>query len=445
METFDPEYLVTLDEIYHAGWVARKRWRIDLVDQAIRHFWPDGHPSRFVHVAGTNGKGSVAHYLEQGLRFAGATGSWTGPHVFDYAERFHVSGEPASHAEIAEIYRRQLLPYQRRLGLEHRGEALSFAELGILLSLHLFARHDVRWAMMEVGAGGRYTQLMALPMSACIVTNVGNDHPLSLGSELWQRALEKAGIARPEVPFFTAATGDARHFVVTAAAAEGAEVFALTDAEIEEVRAHLGPKTPSYEVVNLALAVRVIRHFHPEKAVAELLASMSRRLPARAWSPEPGVIADVAHNADKIAAFAAKLQAEHPGRRFRFLVGLTRQRDPVEVFAPLFEIAEHLTVTSASYAGRDPEEIAALIRKVFDPVTAVADPRQAYRQERQGLTPDGLLVLTGSAYMIDQALNPDPYVRHLNASFGWRYRHGESADPGDPTVRRSQSRKGGGI
>jgi dihydrofolate synthase / folylpolyglutamate synthase len=420
LETFDPAYLVTLDEIYHAGWVARKRWRIDLVEAAIRHFWPDGHPSRFVHVAGTNGKGSVAYYLEQGLRFAGATGSWTGPHVFDYAERFHVDGEPASHAEIVEIYRRCLLPYQRRLGGERRGEALSFAELGILLSLHLCARHDVRWAMMEVGAGGRYTQLMAIPMTACLVTNVGNDHPLSLGKELWQRALDKAGIARPGVPFFTAATGEARGFVVAAARAEGADVLVLTDEDREETRRHLPPATPDFQIANLALAVRVIRHFHPEKAVPELLATMTRRLPARAWSPEPGVIADVAHNADKVAAFAAKLRADHPGRRFRFLVGLTRQRDPIEVFGPLFAIAEHVTVTSASYAGRDPEEIAAAIRTVFDRVGAVADPREAYRRERERRTPDDVLVLTGSAYMIDQALNPDPYVRHLNASFGWR-------------------------
>ena len=66
---------------------------------------PYGHPARFVHIAGTNGKGSVAHYLEQGLRFAGSTGSWTGPHVFDYGERFHVEdAQPAvaiCHQQVA--------------------------------------------------------------------------------------------------------------------------------------------------------------------------------------------------------------------------------------------------------------------------------------------------------------------------------------------------------
>lgn len=192
-DLFDPAYLVTLDEIYHGTWTARKKRRIELLRRAIEHFWPGGHPARFVHVSGTNGKGSVAHYLEQGLRFAGATGSWTGPHLFDYAERFHLSGEQASRAEITGVYRRLVEPYQ---GTLPAGEPLGFPELGILVALHLFARRGVAWAMMESGVGGRYTPLMALPAAACIVTNVGGDHPLSLGRELWQRALEKAGIAQ---------------------------------------------------------------------------------------------------------------------------------------------------------------------------------------------------------------------------------------------------------
>ncbi len=419
---FDPRYLVTLDELYHAGWAAKKRHRIDLVRRAIRHFWPEGHPTRFVHVAGTNGKGSLCHYLEQGFAFAGATGSWTGPHVFDYAERFHVDAEQVSHGEIVDIYRRCLLPYQRQLGRDNRGEALSFAELSILLAMHLCVRHRAAWGMMEVGAGGRYTQLMAIPVQAAVVTNVGGDHPKTLGQELWQRALTKAGIARPEVPFFTAARGEALGYVVATAESEGAAVQVLDDREIEEVGGHLGREAPLFERTNLALAVKIIRHFYPEKEAPELLASMSRRLPGRFWTPEQGVIVDVAHNEEKVRAFAEQLRLAYPGERFRFLVGLTRQRDPVAVFRPLFELAEHITVTSASYAGRDPREIEALLKESFPAVSSEADPQEAYRRERERLAPGQLLVLTGSAYMIDQALNPDPYVRHTNASFGWRTR-----------------------
>ncbi len=429
-DVFDPAYLVTLDEIYHCHWTARKRRHIERLRTALEHFWPGGHPARFVHVSGTNGKGSVAHYLEQGLAHApeagqrNITGSWTGPHTFDYAERIHVGGEQASRAEIVDVYRKHLEPYQRSLG----SEPLGFPELGILLALHLFARHGVRWGMMESGVGGRYTPLMALPAAACIVTNVGQDHPVSLGEELWQRAMEKAGIARPGVPFFTAAAGDALPYVVKTAESEGAAVHVVGEAQIEAARSRLvgaGGAGRDPEVANLALALELVLHFYPDRDPGAVLSVMRARLPGRFFSPAPGVIADVAHNRDKIAHFARRLELEYPGRRFRFLIGLTRRRDPLETFRPLFELAEEIVVTSASYPGRDPHEIAEALRREFSPLSVVPNPRQAYRAEREKLGDGRLLVLTGSAYMIDQALNPDPYVRHTNASFGWRGRIGD--------------------
>ncbi len=423
-DAFDPSYLVTLDEIYHCYWTARKRRRMERLRAALEHFWPGGHPARFVHISGTNGKGSVAHYLEQGLAHAGAVGSWTGPHLFDYAERFHVNAEQPSRAEIVEVYRQHLEPYQHSLG----PEPLGFPELGILLALHLFARHGVRWGMMESGVGGRYTPLMALPAAACIVTNVGEDHPVTLGDELWQRALEKAGIARPGVPFFTAAIGDALGYVVKTAESEGTTVHVVGEEEIEAARRLLpatDDATPDPEIANLALALELVRHFYPDREPGAVLAAMRARLPGRFWSPAPGVIVDVAHNRDKIEFFAKRLKLEYPGQRFRFLVGLTRRRDPLEIFRPLFELAEEIIVTSASYPGRDPDEIAEILRREFSPVSVSPHPREAYRAEHERLGEGRMLVLTGSAYMIDQALNSDPYVRHTNASVGWRGRIGD--------------------
>ncbi len=430
-DAFDPTYLVTLDEIYHCYWTAKKRRRIERLQAAVEHFWPGGHPARFVHVSGTNGKGSVAHYLEQGLadaavapeaRQRNTTGSWTGPHVFDYAERIHVHAEQASRAEIVEVYRTRLDPYQRTLGQE----PLGFPELGILLALHLFARHDVRWGMMESGVGGRYTPLMALPAAACVVTNVGTDHPITLGDELWQRALEKAGIARPGVPFFTAAGGEALGYVVETAQSEGATVHVVDDDDLVATRRVADEReSDDPEIANLALASKLVMHFYPDRDRAEVLAAMGARLPGRFWSPAPGVVADVAHNREKIEHFVARLKLEYPEQRFRFLIGLTRRRQPLEMFRPLFALAEEIIVTSASYPGRDPEEIATALRQEFSPVFVRPDPREAYRAELSALGDGQMLALTGSAYMIDQALNPDPYVRHTNASFGWRGRIGE--------------------
>jgi dihydrofolate synthase/folylpolyglutamate synthase len=462
-DSFEPKYLVTLDEIYHSHWVARKRQRIKFLREAVDFFWPKGHPSHLIHVTGTNGKGSVIYYLEQGLRFAGNTGSWTGPHVFDYAERFHINAQMVSHEDIIKIYRELLLPYQNKFIQSYPGESLSFAELGILLSLHLFEKYEVKWGMMEVGAGGRYTPLMALDMNACILTNVGNDHPKTLGTELWQRAIEKAGIARPGIPFFTSAEEPALTYVRKTAEAEGAPVYiSAIDNEInqkyfhgspgevggrhphpiedgfvaEDVldnstctgNLHLSPlaesalsggrRQPEYKLRNIALAVKVIRHFYPEFEYKQ--ETMSAELPARFWKVTPNIIADVSHNEDKIARLTEQLKFSYPSQRFRFIIGLTRNRDVRRVFAPILELADHIIITSASYAGRDPNELAEQLRNDFHSIEVIEDPKAAFEQEKQKLKANQILVLTGSAYMIDQALNPNPYIKHLNATFGRR-------------------------
>jgi dihydrofolate synthase/folylpolyglutamate synthase len=445
-DLFEPKYLVTLDEIYHSHWAARKKQRMQFLREAVDHFWPKGHPSRLIHVTGTNGKGSVIYYLEQALQFAGNTGSWTGPHVFDYAERFHLNTQMVSHENIVKIYHEILLPYQEKFIQNHPGESLSFAEMGILLSLHLFDQYEIKWGMMEVGAGGRYTPLMALDMDACILTNVGSDHPKTLGTELWQRALEKAGIARPGVPFFTSAQEPALTYVRKTAEAEGAPVYIAAShdnefsprddennfshrehrdhrephprrGELEEIAAVIGEQ-PEYKLRNLALAVKVIRHFYPEFEFKP--EKMSAELPARFWKVAPNIIADVSHNEDKIRRLAEQLKFSNPSQRFRFIIGLTRSRDVRQVFAPILELAEHIVVTSASYAGQDPNELAEQLRKDFGSIEVIEEPKAAFELEKQKLQENQILVLTGSAYMIDQALNPNPYIRHLNATFGRR-------------------------
>ena len=415
LELFEPAYLVTLDEIYHSHWAARKCQRICFLKEAVHHFWPHGHPSQLIHVTGTNGKGTVIHYLEQG--FPENTGSWTGPHVFDYAERFHINRKVASHQEIVKIYREILLPYQECFIKAHAGESLSFAELGILLALHLFEKYQVKWGMMEVGAGGRYTPLMALDVAACILTNVGDDHPKTLGTELWQRGLEKAGIARPGIPFFTSAEEPALGYVCKTAEAQGAAVYVLQKEEIDAVSIQKD-KEPEFKRRNLALACKVISHFYPD--AAPKIHKMDDHLPARFWHVASNIIADVAHNVNKISMLAEQLKATYPGRKFRFLLGLTRSRDVREVFSPILELADHIVITSASYAGQDPDDLAALLRKDFHAVEVIPDPTTALQTEKKRLRPKDILVLTGSAYMIDQALNLNPYIRHLNATFGRR-------------------------
>ncbi len=419
---FEPEYLVTLDELFHAHWSAERHMRANLLREAVARLWPDGHPTRLMQIAGTSGKGSVTHYLAQGLCAFGRTGSWTGPHLFDYAERFHINGEVAKHADLARIYRQRLVPLQDHF--TRHWTSLGFEELGILMALCLFEEYRLDWGLMEVFCGGRYSPLMALPMAVCLLTNVGEDHLDTLGREPWQRALEKAGIARAAVPFLTTAEGDCLDWALRAARAEGAEARAVTAAEVAAVESLLPEPMPRHVVLNLSLAVAAIRTVFPTAELGALLASMQARLPARFWLMEPRVIVDVAHNADKIDRLLDELRAALPGRRFVFVLGLTHRRDPLAVFAPLLPVAVRIVVTSASHAGQDPAVLGQALAALHPAVRVEPDPRQALRSAREALADDEVLVLTGSTYTVDQALNPNPYLREANASYGRRYRVG---------------------
>jgi len=418
---FEPSYLSFLDEVYHCHWSTRKKQKIARLKRAVEHFWPDGHPSRLLHISGTNGKGSVAYYLEQGFTEWGKTGSWTGPHVFDYAERFHICGKQVSHEEIIQIYRQEIEPYQMSLVDHHGQEPLGFASIGILIALKLFERHDVKWGIMEVGAGGRYTPLMALHVDGCILTNIGEDHPLTLGKEVWQRALEKAGMVRQGKPFFSSEMGQARTYVQQTVQDGGGLLFELSKEQCKRVQGILNDEVPEFRLRNLGLAVDVVSYFYPETSVPQLLDKMNAHLPGRFWEfEEKRIITDVAHNRNKIAALAEHLRLKYPGRKMIFLLGLTRQRDPIEVFEPIFPLTASMVVTSASYAGQDPVLLARKLKGFVSPIHVISDPEKAFHEAKSQMGEEDILVLTGSAYMIDQALNQNRYLAHMNASYGWR-------------------------
>lgn len=428
----DPAYLSAVDEIYHDRWAAEKLLRMRWLGRSIRHFWPQGHPTPLIHVAGTNGKGSTCRLLEAGLQLAGGAGAMTNPHLFDYAERCSVNGVPLPHAQVARLWREILRPHSLDRAEEGLERALSFAEAGILMALHAFAEAKAAWGVVETGVGGRYAPSMALSPACCVLTNVGRDHPHTLGHRLWQRALEKAGIAREGVPLFTAATGQALEMVRRVAEQERAPLVVVDQVAVDHAREEAalweeglgGGVRPPHSWSNLALALAVIRHLEPRLDAARLMPRLLEvaPLPGRFWEVEPHVVADVAHNADKVAALATQLELRHPLASWVVVMGVSRDRPLAELLAPLAHRAKRVILTSASYAGRNPTALAEECREAFPtlPVEVQADPVFAVELAQRLRGEDELVVVTGSAYTVDQAFNPDPLLKCMNAEYGRR-------------------------
>ena len=206
-----------------------------------------GDPQRrfaSLHVAGTNGKGSTACYLERLLREAGAaTGLFTSPHLVDFRERIRVAGRAAAAAEIAAaVDRLTALP-------EAAGR--TFFEAATAIGFDHFARHGVAAAVVEVGLGGRLDSTNVIEPALCVLTPIGLDHVELLGPTLAAVAGEKAGILKPGVPAVMAPQPAAARAVLERAAVEqGAPLVPLA------ARVRVRSARPAPEGTEVRLASR---------------------------------------------------------------------------------------------------------------------------------------------------------------------------------------------
>ena len=268
-----------------------------------------GHPERAfpaVHVAGTNGKGSVSAMVEASLRAEGKkTGLYTSPHLSRFAERIRVGGEPMNDDALEEVLGRALVV----------GTDLSFFETATLTAFLAFAEAKVDVAVLEVGIGGRLdaTNVVPPPVAAA-VTRIAFDHTSMLGDTLVAIAREKAGIAKPGVEIVTGPMPEeVRAAIDEVAARSGARTFAIEDdaAAMRFSGAASLALAGEHQRPNAAVAYRLARQAGAgERAIAEGLRTV--RWPGRLEHLHPpggDVLLDAAHNPDGASSLARYVAA----------------------------------------------------------------------------------------------------------------------------------------
>ena len=426
-------YYVAVDEVYHARWTGKQAARLEIVRQAVKHLWPKGYPVKLIQVAGTSGKGSTCLFIQAGLSEFGKAGCYVKPHVFDYAERFVVGNNQVGYDEITRTWQRDIRPYCVESALKLGDWSLDHFEASLLLALKIFERRRLEWGVIETGMGGRYDPVSALDVVATVVTNVGQDHEDALGGEHWQRALEKGGVCRSGIPLFTADT-DPRSVEVLKGLCDDAatRLHVVGPKEVERVevvvRGRRGGGGQSllgsdYQLRNAALAFDVVSWAVAKADLGDVVDGfLKAKFVGRFWPVESGVFADVAHNPSKTQALSEDLKSKFPRTKLIFVVGITGNRDPVAVLGPLMAQAKAVVVTTAGFKGQDPDKVYTRLRDAYPqiPMHLAPNPRTTLSVAK-GLRNRGETILfTGSTYMIDQALNSDEYLRHLNGTVGWR-------------------------
>ncbi len=438
---FNPTYYNTVDQIYNAEWTSTKLARFERLRSSMDKLWPNGHPTKLIHVAGTNGKGSFCRYLEAGLSLHGRSASFTSPHLFDYRERFSIQGKDVSQDDVTEAWEEKVRPLCVELALKGGEFTHAFSEISILIALVLFEKHEVEWAAIEAGLGGRYDQTTALDFVATAITNIGNDHENLLGHERWQRTMDKGGVCQKDRPLFTSVQDDeSLKFIESICRHMNAPFYQIKKEDVENIKQELGELYPDglahdalinaeHQLWNATLSLAVIKHLLPDLKNKDILKKFTDiRFKGRFQKIEEGIYIDVAHNPDKINVFANEINKKFPKKTKTFIIGLSGTRSAKEIFPPILEIADNIIVTTAAYRGVMLSEIEQELdtintRKI--PIKIVADPHDALEEAKKSLDEKNMIILTGSTYMIDQALNTDPYLRYINASYGWRTQEDE--------------------
>lgn len=372
---------------------------------------------RFIHVAGTNGKGSTCAMLASVLQAAGyCTGLYISPFVNRFNERIQINNVPVSDDMLAEVT--ALVRDKAETMAEHPTEFELVTAIGFCCFLR--ARCDV--VVLEVGLGGRLdaTNVIDAPVLA-VITNIGFDHEATLGNTLKKIAFEKAGIIKEGVPVVSYDDNPDADEVFTAVCAERHAHLTNVDfsrvkataASLEQLRFSMTPYgelscplVGEYQLRNACTAITAIEQLRTlgfSVSDAQLRCGLADvRWPARfeVLSRAPVFILDGGHNPQGVAAAVSSLHLYFPGKKIVFLLGIMADKDVTEMLsliAPLASCA--VTVTPDNHRALPAGELADRLSARGCYTVAMPTIPEAVALCKALAGKDGVVCALGSLYM----------------------------------------------
>jgi len=377
-----------------------------------------------IHVAGTNGKGSVCAYLQSMLRSAGyRVGLFTSPFLERYNERMRIDG--------VSIPDETLVQHTQRVAdavwkLRAEGVYPTEFEINTAIAFVYFAQDKVDIAVIEVGLGGRFDSTNVITPLVSVITTIGLDHTKLLGNTLGQIAFEKAGIAKANVPLvlYPDAPDEVVESVSSVCQEVGAPLVRLPSGCVRLMAqtaqgsvfrfAHgcfqdwqISIEIPGAHQVNNAAtalcALLVLREHGWKLSDCALLKGLRRaRWPGRLeWvNAAPAVLLDGAHNPQGVQALSAFLERHLAGKNLVAVTGMMRDKDvesAVKILSP--HVQSVVTAPPDSPRAISPQDLSRLYVRQVKQVLACSSLADAYEQAKVWAGQDGIIVATGSLYL----------------------------------------------
>lgn len=397
---------------------------LDLMFNHPHHRYPS------VHVAGTNGKGSVSHMLASILMEAGyKTGLYTSPHLKDFRERIRINGQMVEKQFVVDF-----VNTFRHLNQEKELDP-SFFELTVMMAFEYFAQNQVDIAIIEVGLGGRLDSTNIITPELSVITNISFDHTALLGDTLGKIALEKAGIikqgvpviigeAHPQTSIIFNGIANKKHAPLTYAnehyntipglySPDGRQIFNVRKDGVvvyENLKLDL---LGNYQAKNICTVVAAIEQLREgrcrisEEALRNGLDSVVNNtgLLGR-WQvigANPRIICDTGHNEGGIREVVAQI-AQTPHKKLHFIIGMVNDKDIAGVLNLLPRDAEYYFTKAAIPRALDENQLmkmAAFFKLMGTSFTSV---NEALVAARKNAGPDDLIFIGGSTFIVAEAI-----------------------------------------
>ena len=372
---------------------------LDGVHRLLRELGLPRAGMKFIHVAGTNGKGSTCAFIHSILKQAGINaGLFTSPHLVHFGERIRDAERLISPEEIEEGIARL-----RELVRDWDPHP-TFFELAFALALDWFAQRGLEWIVLETGLGGRLDATNAITPVVSVITPIGWDHMQILGDTLAKIASEKAGIIKPGVPFVTQTQDNEALDVLLATAREKHAPLTLVTEPCELPLGLAGP----HQRWNAALALAALRAAGldlPAKVLEDGLKQVE--WPARFQQLRADVILDGAHNLDAARVLAQTWREQFPDQKATIVFGAVAGKDVTAVLHELALLAAewHFTHFDSPRA-MTAEELHAILGASDVPVSCHPNLAAALEATREASP----RLITGSLYLAGEviaAFSPD--------------------------------------
>lgn len=422
------DYLYTqLPVFQHQGATAFKK----NLDNVTALCWELGLPQwQFpsIHVAGTNGKGSVTAMLHSILKEAGfKTGQYTSPHLLSFTERIQAKGKPMSEKAVVEFVDKHKAMIERIQP--------SFFELTVAMAFHHFAKLELDIAVVETGLGGRLDATNILKPELSVITNIGYDHQQYLGESLKDIAGEKAGIIKRYTPTVIGESiSETRSIFLEKAGGEEAPLFWAEELyQIDRIGgdwdeqefAVVGPEGQQttytlglaghYQKQNLRTVLCTIDVLRedgwdiPEKAVARGLKKVVKNSLLRGrmerLQSEPTVVADTGHNEAGIQYVIEQIQ-ESTYQNLHIVWGMVSDKEHGKILAMLPNTAQYYFAKPELPRGLDALTLQ-LKAEAFDLKGQIYDSvKEAYSAALAAAGSEDLVYIGGSTFVVAEVLEP---------------------------------------